>query len=244
MSAREKTTAAKSPVMTGVRRKNPYSGMLAAKNAATAIHIQMSCLSKKKFSAEKERIVTNPKSDMDRALAKTNQSTWEKILARFSAACLSCEIIHQYCAVRSEGATSGITSSLLGCIANGSGQVNTISELSPASKRRSDVAEAAKALPAGSKMTATNEMSVSATTELFCASAESRGASAMFEISLLLTEIASALFFILSHVKGPVNSKYVCATIRLPALMRASMTGVVAPGMIYMVPSRSATRTF
>jgi len=54
----------------------------------------------------------------------------------------------------------GITSSLLGCIANGSGHVNTISELSPASKRSSDVAEAANALPAGSNMTATNEMSV------------------------------------------------------------------------------------
>ena len=93
MSAKEKTTAAKRPVMTGVRRKKPYSGILAAKNAATAMHIHTSCLSKKKFSAEKERIVTNPKSDMARALMKMNQSTWEKILALFSAARLSREII-------------------------------------------------------------------------------------------------------------------------------------------------------
>src|SRR3989344_4495978 len=103
MSAKEKTTTTKSPVITGVRRRNPYSGMLPAKKAATAMHIHTSCLSKKEFSAENERMVTNPKSEMASALTKTNQSMCANARAPSPAARLRADILSEFLERGAEG---------------------------------------------------------------------------------------------------------------------------------------------
>src|SRR3989344_386647 len=228
MRPRENTVAAKNPVITGVRRKNPYSGMLAAKKATMAIQIQTVCLSKKEFSTENERMVTNPRREIASALAKMNQSICVNAPACVGRRMLSpatrlkADIPCYLCSVvTSKGGTRGVMSILPDWMANGSGQVNTICEDSSAPRRWRDVADAANALPAGSKMTAMNEMFLMSTTALFCAIAVRRGISEVLVRSLLLTEIGPAAFFMRSHTRGSINSKYVCATMRFPVSIRA-----------------------
>src|SRR3989344_6749255 len=76
MRPRRTTVITKNPVRTGVRRKNPYSGILASRKTATPMHIHTICLSKKKFSTENDRIVTSPAIEIASAEATRNQSIW------------------------------------------------------------------------------------------------------------------------------------------------------------------------
>src|SRR3989344_8976798 len=100
-----------------------------------------------------------------------------------------------------------------------SGHVNMICCFSPAFKRERDVIEDARALPAGSKMTVTNDRPETGATDVFSAIAIKRGLESTPDICLLLTVITAASFFNRSHTKGSENSKYVCATALFPVLM-------------------------
>src|SRR3989338_4038080 len=144
----------------------------------------------------------------------------------------------------SAGGTRGRISILPTGQLNASGHVNTMGCFSPAFSRDSDVIEDALALPAGSKMTATNDRPETGATDLFSAIAVMRGEESTPETSLLITDTAAASFFNRSHTRGPENSKYVCATARLPVLMLNSYTGVTEAGMINIWPARSAMSTF
>src|SRR3989338_7474217 len=127
--------------------------------------------------------------------------------------------------------------------ANGSGQVKMSCSCAPGESRASFVADAANAFPAASERTATNAGLRTGATDVFATVAERRGLESVEPTVLLLMERTPAVFVMRTHMSGAVNSKYVCATARFPVSIAPSNTGVTPPGMMKVLPMRSATRT-
>src|SRR3989344_3358364 len=158
--------------------------MLATKNTMTARIIHITCFSKKAPSPGKERIVTRPSSVMVKAAKNRYQSTCAKYA--------NGRVIPAYRGIRlryysETGSKSGITSTRPTAYRKAPGQVNTISFSSPASIRESNVSDAAKAFPAVSNTTATNEGLMISVTDPFFTRAVRRGVSEVLVTILLLT---------------------------------------------------------
>src|SRR3989344_4840427 len=149
-----------------------------------------------------------------------------------------------HCLDAAVGSTRGIISIRPTVAANGRGQVKLIGALSPGASWGRAVPDAAKAFPAGSKSTVTNEMFRIISSEELRATASIRGALSNVLTLWLLILIFSAGLSLSFHIKdASVSSKYVCTTWRSPVYMPVSRTGVIPPGIINVSPSRSARST-